>query len=598
VKGSWRLRPTGRWPSRVGGALGAAVLVIAMSPAASGAAVQQAAPAPATPAQHLAWLAKYGQRYLDRVEGRGVERLSGAGRTLIKFAQDADKLQRLAANSPAALARQATRAQGPRAARAGFANDTFAAEDFFSRLTGMTQNGPSVGWCGANAVVGFTDSGSIVSTLFLAQSPSASVSIDGFARSTNAGASYTDMGAVIADPIPEDLLFRDLLGDPIVGCTSSRNFYYASLGFDTGPDFAFGNSTVTVSPSTDGGATFQPAIVAAAKDANFHVIDKAWMAVAPGASSAATDDVIHVVYTDVDFTGFGGGGSCNEQVRFALEYVRSTDGGQNWSEEPLVLDEACEVDAFVQAPQVETGTGNTVYVAWERSSPNGAERELRIRRSANGGDTFGATSTVGPVTAIGDSFAVQGLLRANLNLQGLAVDRSGGSRRGTIYVTFQDGSARQKPDPTGFCNATPTYCFGDVYITRSSNGGATWSTPVRINNDDITLGIDQWFPAVEVDRSGAVWATYYDRRRDERNFLMDTFVARSTNGGATWTNTRATKQNFAPVSAFQDLFLNPTFAGDHLWIAADTTGSRPGVIAAWGDWGLGDANIVQRKYEG
>jgi hypothetical protein len=125
----------------------------------------------------------------------------------------------------------------------------------------------------------------------------------------------------------------------------------------------------------------------------------------------------------------------------------------------------------------------------------------------------------------------------------------------------------------------------------------TWSTPVRINNDDIRLGIDQWFPAVDVDRSGNLWVVYYDRRRDERNFMIDTFVARSTNGGATWTNTRATQNAFPPITGWQDSVVNPVYMGDYISVGTDATGRFGGAITAWGDNGLGDANVVQRKFQ-
>jgi hypothetical protein len=596
VKRSWKLRLAGRWPARVGGGLVAAVLVVAMSPAPGGARAEQAAPASMTPGEHLAVLAKYGQNYLARLRPEVVQRLSAGGQTLIKIAQDGDKLHSLAVNAPSTLRRQATRAQGPRAARPGFANDTFAAEDFYSRLTGMTQSETTVGWCGSNALVGFNDSGSFVSTVFLAESPSGSVSFNGWAQSTNAGRGYTDRGALLADPIPGNLMFRDLLGDPVIGCTSQRNFYYASLAMDTGPGATFATSDVTVSASTDGGTTFGPAVAASAKDANLHFLDKPWLAVEPGPTPATSDDVLHVAYLDIDLTGLEGGGPCPDQAHFALEYVRSTDGGQHWTA-PLVLDQSCEADASLQAAQVETGPADTVYIAWERFAPDGAARDIRIRRSADLGTTFSTTTTVAPVTGIGDGAVQQGNFRTGLDLQGLAVDQSRGSRRGTVYLTYHDGSARQKPDPAGFCNASPTYCFGDVYLTTSGNGGATWSAPVRINNDDITLGIDQWFPALDVDRTGAVWVSYYDRRRDVRNFLIDTFVARSTNGGTTWVNTRATAAQFPPITGWQDLVVNPFYMGDYIAIAADVTGRNPGAIAAWGDNGLGDANVMQRRFE-
>ncbi len=574
----------------------AVVLVVAMSPAAEGAKAEQAAPPSMTPGQHLAILAKHGKNYLARLRPEVVQRLSAGGQTLIKIAQNEDQLQSLAANAPSSLRRQATRVQGPRPARAGFASDVFAAEDFFSRLTGMTQSETTAAWCGSNALIGWNDSGSLVSTLFLAQSPSGSLSFNGWAQSTDGGRGYTDRGALLADPIPDDLMFRDLLGDPVIGCTGHRTFYYASLAFDTAPGEAFVNSGISVSASTDGGTTFGPAVTASTKDANTHFLDKPWMAVEPGPTAAPSDDVLHVAYLDIDLTGLISGGSCPEQARFAMEYVRSTDGGRRWSA-PLVLEETCERDASLQAVQVEAGPGDAVYVAWERFAPDFAAREMRIRRSADLGATFAPTTTVGAVTGIGDGFALQGQFRAGLDLQGLAVDQTRGPRRGTVYLTYHDGSARQKPDPAGFCNASATYCFGDVYLIRSADGGATWSAPVRINNDDVALGIDQWFPAVDVDSTGAVWVSYHDRRRDVRNFLIDTFVARSADGGRTWTNRRATPAQFAPVTGWQDVFVNPAYMGDYIAIATDLTGRHAGAIAAWGDNALGDANVVQRRFE-
>jgi hypothetical protein len=89
-----------------------------------------------------------------------------------------------------------------------------------------------------------------------------------------------------------------------------------------------------------------------------------------------------------------------------------------------------------------------------------------------------------------------------------------------------------------------------------------------------------------------VWVTYSDRRRDPRNFLIDQFVANSNDGGQNWTNTRLTTRNFAPVTGWQDLVVNPLYMGDYNAVAADATGSQPGVAVAWGDNSLGDANVA------
>jgi hypothetical protein len=550
--------------------------------------------------EHLKLLADYGKTLLSRLGPDATAHLSSGGQMLINLGRQAGQIQQMAAQAKQAQSRLNLRPQAPRATRPGFANDVYAAEDFFSRLVGMTQSETTASWCGSNALIGFNDSGSAVATAFLALSPSGSTSFNGWSQSTDAGRSYADRGALLADPLPADLMLRDLLGDPVIGCTSRRNFYYSSIARDVGVGFAFVNSTVSVSRSVDGGTTFGGAVAAVSKDSPVHFLDKPWMAVEPGPTDSPADDVVHVTYTDFDSSGAD---PCPNQFRSTIEYVRSTDGGQTWSA-PLALESRCGNAGALQGSQVEAGPGDTVYVGWERYARDfSADREIAIRRSTDLGTSFGPATRVAPVRPIGDSVGgqaelLQGNFRATIDLQGLAVDQSAGPRRGTVYLTFHDGATRQQPDPAGGCGGSPQYCFGDVFVTRSSNGGATWSAPVRINNDDIRLGIDQWFPAVDVDRAGTVWTTFYDRRNDDRNFLIDSFVARSFDGGATWHNIRATKASFAPITGSQDLFVSPNYMGDYNAIAADTTGTFPGVITAWGDNGLGDPNVAQLKFEG
>jgi hypothetical protein len=131
---------------------------------------------------------------------------------------------------------------GPTLLPPGEGSDPYAAEDFVSRLTGMTQSETSSAWCSHNAVIGFNDSGSFVSTLFLGASPSGSISFNGYSQSINAAGAFTDRGALVADPLPPGVEFRDLVGDPVIGCTNQVTFYYASLTEDTEAGFSFFNS--------------------------------------------------------------------------------------------------------------------------------------------------------------------------------------------------------------------------------------------------------------------------------------------------------------------------------------------------------------------
>ena len=467
-------------------------------------------------------------------------------------------------------------------------------EDFISRLAGSTQSEESVAWCGRNAVVGFNDSGSFVRTLFPpSPSPSRSFSFDGWSVSANAGGSFSDKGILLSDPVPPGTRFLDLFGDPVVGCTDSATFYYASLAnhFTTSPPFF--RSAISLSKSIDGGASFGGARIAVEKSGP-HSLDKEWMAV----QRVSGADIIHITYTDFFF-----GPPCPSPpfpIGVSIEYVRSTDGGATFSS-PIVIDKVCgSFFAFLQGSHVAVGNGNDVYVVWE-SYPTGffdGGRQIKIRKSANGGVTFAPAVVVTDVTPVGGGFYVQGLFRDFLDFQGLAVDTTGGRNNGNVYITWQDGRNLNQIDPFGFggcrVGTAPGYCFGDVLSTRSVNGGATWSAPVRVNDDPIDLKVDQMFPAVEVDKDGQLFTVFYDRRRDARNFLIDTFVAKSHDAGQTWENHRVTIDNFAAIHG-EDFVVNPSYMGDYLGIAADRLMQGDGVIVSWGDNSLGDPNVAKAR---
>jgi hypothetical protein len=90
---------------------------------------------------------------------------------------------------------------------------------------------------------------------------------------------------------------------------------------------------------------------------------------------------------------------------------------------------------------------------------------------------------------------------------------------------------------------------------------------------------------------------FYDRCRDLRNFLIDTFVAKSSNAGQTWKNHRVTDKDFAAIHD-QDVLINTFYMGDYLGISADRLRQRDGVIVSWGDNSRGDANVAFARANG
>ena len=138
---------------------------------------------------------------------------------------------------------------------------------------------------------------------------------------------------------------------------------------------------------------------------------------------------------------------------------------------------------------------------------------------------------------------LQGLDRAN-GFPQISIDPRHGSM-GRLYVTWSD------------------YRDGDigVYCATSDDGGESWSKPVRVNTNPLHDGTDQFFQWLAVDpATGAVNVIFYDRRLDPDNRKTTVTLARSTDGGATFTNYAWTRDAF--VTRREE------FLGDYIGIAA------------------------------
>jgi hypothetical protein len=437
---------------------------------------------------------------------------------------------------------------------------------------GFTQSETSTAWCGNNVAVGFNDSGSFIESALFGPG---GLSFSGVANSTDRGSTFHDNGFVNPGPNPANFL----LGDPVLNCVNGSTFYYVQI-FATADPTGHPLAAVALSTSTDGGATFADPVSAVAKDAFTHFLDKNWFAVDP-----SDPKKLFVTYTDFDFSGtvcgFDPSGAPIQRV--AIELVRSTNGGASFGA-PVVIAEVCSPAPnfpFVQGSQVAVGPGGEVYVAWELFLNFNLARQIDIRKSLNHGASFNSPVKIDNVTCVGDCFALEGGFRTFLDLQGLAVDKSGTSTNGNVYVTWHDGRNFRVPDgesPNG------VYGYADALISRSSNGGASWSRAVRVNDNPISLSngrsTDQFMPGVAVDKAGKVGVCFYDRRRDSFNFLFDRFCATSTNAGRTWTNTRQTTNSSAPIHA-TDGFINPFYLGDYDGLATDFEKASSGFIGAF-----------------
>jgi hypothetical protein len=110
----------------------------------------------------------------------------------------------------------------------------------------------------------------------------------------------------------------------------------------------------------------------------------------------------------------------------------------------------------------------------------------------------------------------------------------------------------------------------DVVLVRSTDGGATWSQKIRVNDDAPMY--DNAIPAVTVDGSGRVHVAWYDRREEpECGARVHTYWTYSEDGGATFQPSRRVSQQPSEGGRRYDGpgQVNTWQVGDHMALSAD-----------------------------
>ncbi len=337
-------------------------------------------------------------------------------------------------------------------------------------------------------------------------------------------------------------------GDPCIIADTAGDFYYFHLSNPSNGNWI---DRIVCQKSTDGGHTWSDGTYMGLNGAKAQ--DKEWAVVDP------SNNNIYVTWSQFDNYG-----SSNPGDSSVILFSRSTDGGQTWSEAVRICKEGgdcLDSDNTVEGAVPAVGPNGEIFVSW--AGPEG----LIFTKSMDQGLTWPVDNTF--VTAIPDGwdYAIPGIYRAN-GLPVTCCDLSQGPYRGNIYINWSD--QRNGPDDT------------DIFFIKSSDGGATWSEPLRVNDDD--PGHQQFFTWTTIDQSnGDIWIIFYDRR-EYTDKQTDVFVAVSHDGGASFTNLKVSETPFIPIaSAFFGDYTNIWASNGivrPIWLSMDIPGPQMSIYTA------------------
>jgi hypothetical protein len=322
-------------------------------------------------------------------------------------------------------------------------------------------------------------------------------------------------------------------GDPVIAVDTAGDFYFLHL---SNPSDGSWIDRIVVQKSSDAGQTWSPGTFTGLNNAKAQ--DKHWIAI------DRKTNYFYVCWTEFDKYG-SNVASDSSRILFS----KSTDAGLTWST-PVRLNkisgDCLDSDNTTEGAVPCVGINGEVFVVW--AGPLG----LMMDRSLDGGQSW-LTEDI----KVGDfpggwDYDIGGLQRCN-GLPITACDHSDGPNRGTWYVNWSD--QRNGSSDT------------DVWISKSTNQGNTWSSPVRVNNDP--SGKQQFMSWMTIDQAtGWIWIVYYDRRAYAANSVKtDVSLAVSKDGGLSFSNFIISDNSFSPNTN--------QFFGDYTNITAFNNIVRP-----------------------
>lgn len=315
----------------------------------------------------------------------------------------------------------------------------------------------------------------------------------GWAFSHDGGLTWTFPGVI------QPGTFRS---DPVLGAGADGTFYYCSLR---------GDFSVHFFRSFDGGVTWGSQLPAFGGDKQWFTIDR-------------TGGIGHGnIYMPWSINA----GCCGDQT-----FTRSTNGAQSFMS-PITVPQS------VLFGTIDHASDGTVYVTGIKGAGFDQSRFYCVRSSnakdPNQTPVFDLTTLVdmGGSQRLGAGPNPAGLLgQANI-----AVERSNAPTDGYVYM---------------LCSVNPPGSDPlDVMFTRSTDGGVSWSPPMRINDDENTFAW-QWFGTMSVAPNGRIDVFFNDTRDDPTTIFSQLYYTFSTDTGLTWSKNEPVSPPFNHFLGYPD----------------------------------------------
>jgi hypothetical protein len=343
-----------------------------------------------------------------------------------------------------------------------------------------------------------------------------------------------------------------------------------------------GESGIAVSTSIDDGLTFGPPTIVFDDKTGKVFSDKPWIVV--DQTSGPYRGNIYVVWSYDHGGSCGFGNDCSEELAFS----RSSDGGKTFSPVSLIEGHApfctnkatgrpigstlCDA-AQGAIPLVEPD--GTIAVAFPyidlMSGP--IPTRLLVTTSPDSGITWTTPVLIATIHDIDGRFPPERY--RVLSLPAFACD----SHTGQLYITWSDKGRRD----------------ADILFSTSKNGGQSWSAPVRVNDDAMNNGANQFQPQMSVAPDGVISISFFDTRLDPRHEFIDVYLAQSVNHGMSFLkNVRVTTQTWNPATGAPTDEYGNQFIGDYQGLASDDHFAHP----FWNDTRTGSQQVFTAAIPG